>query len=76
MKEVTIESSEDLLHLEVIDLLGLLATMTIDKDCDSITMLVKRIGSNYGDFEYDFTCNRIVENEELSIMDKIKRWFE
>lgn len=72
MKEININSSEDLLHLEVVDLLGLLATMAVDENCD-ITMIVQRISSNHGNFEYALHCKRVKESE--SFVGKLRRWF-
>ena len=72
MKEIS--TSEDLLHLKVIELMGMLAAMTVEEDCKSVTMLIQRIGSSHGNFEFNITCEKL--NEDLSLTDKIKRWFK
>ena len=75
MKEIVVKDSKDILHLELIEALGLLTAETIASDCDVGEMIITKISSNQGNFKYTITCERINEKEE-SIIDKIKRWFK
>ena len=73
--EKTIKNGEDILHLELIEALGLLTTETVANDMDVGEMIITKIGSNHGNFKYTITCERI-ETEDVSLLDKVIRWFK
>ena len=73
MKEITIEKGEDILHLELIEVLGLLSAETISNGYDIGEMHIMKIGSNYGDFKFTLTCEHVVE--KIGVIERIKRWF-
>ena len=75
MKEISVKNSNDILHLELIEALGLLTAETVSNDCEVGEMIITKIGSNHGNFKYNITCERI-ETEEVSLLDKVKRWFK
>ena len=75
MKEIVVNEAKDNLHLELIEALGLLTTETVANDMDVGEMIITKIGSNHGNFKYTITCERI-ETEDVSLLDKIKKWFK
>ena len=76
MKEFNVNSMDDFLELEAGELLGILTSMIVeDENYDSVSMIIERLNTNHGDFRYVFSCERINENEDLSIIDKIKKRF-
>ena len=75
MKEISVKNSNDILHLELIEALGLLTAETVSNDCEVGEMIITKIGSNHGNFKYTITCERI-ETEDVSLLDKVKRWFK
>lgn len=74
MKEVIVENGEDILHLELIEVLGLLAAETIANGYNDGEMIIEEINSNFGSFNYIISCERITE--KVGLFDKIKRWFK
>jgi len=74
VKVVTIENSEDILHLELIEALGLLAAETIVNGYDSGDMIISKIDSNHGSFKYTISCVRITE--KVGVLEKIRGWFK
>lgn len=74
MKEIEIKNGEDILHLELIEALGLLTTETVANDMDVGEMIIHKINSNRGSFKYTIRCEKIVE--KISLSERIKRWFK
>lgn len=75
MKEIVVNEAKDILHLELIEALGLLTAETVSNDCEVGEMIITKIGSNHGNFKYTITCERI-ETEKISLLDKVKKWFK
>ena len=75
MKEIFIKEGKDILHLELIEALGLLTAETVSNDCEVGEMIITKIGSNHGNFKYTITCERI-ETKDVSLLDKVKKWFK
>lgn len=75
MKEIVINDGKDILHLELIEALGLLTAETVSNDCEVGEMIITKIGSNHGNFKYTIKCERI-ETDDVSLFDKVKRWFK
>ena len=74
MKEIVVNEAKDILHLELIEALGLLTAETVSNDCEVGEMIITKIGSNHGNFKYTITCEKI--NEKIPLKDKIKKWFK
>lgn len=74
MKEIVVNEAKDILHLELIEALGLLTTETVANDMDVGEMIISKINSNKGSFKYTIRCEKIVEKK--SLFECIKRWFK
>lgn len=72
MKEVTIKNGDDILHLELIEVLGFLTAQTISNGYDCGEMNIEKINSNQGSFKYTIICEKIVEKKGL--IERIKGW--
>ncbi len=67
-----IKNAKDIMHLDVVELFGLLAAMATEDECD-VGMEVHNLSS---EFKFYVSCERVQDTEEESIIDKIKRWFK
>ncbi|WP_407374528.1 hypothetical protein [Methanobrevibacter sp.] len=70
--EKTIENGEDILHAELIEVLGLLTAETIAAGKDVGEMYIQEINSNKGSFKYTIRVERIIEKR--SLRERIKGW--
>ena len=74
VKEIEVKSDMDILHLELIEALGLLTIETISNGYECGEMIIEKLDSNHGSFKYTITCEKVTE--KVGVLDKIKGWFK
>ncbi len=74
MKEIVINDGKDILHLELIEALGLLTAETVSNGYEIGEMKLDPINTNLGEFKYTLLCEKVTD--DVSLLDKIKRWFK
>lgn len=68
MKEIVVNDSKDILHLELIEALGLLTAETVSNGYEIGEMRLDPINTNFGEFKYSLLCEKVTD--DVSLLDK------